>query len=97
MESILIFLGMQLVIIAMGITVWLIRSLIIKNKKSEALLTKQNDYLTHMYDTISMTERKIKEIDSKQLFQGDDDIGFFFTAIKEIQEQLSEYIKFMNK
>ncbi len=73
----------------------LIRSLVIKNKKLENIVQTQNQYLETMYDTIKMTEIKIKEIDSRQIFQGDDDIGFFFQAIKSIQEQLSEYIKFI--
>jgi len=72
-----------------------IRSLYIKNKKLENIVQTQNKYLGEMYDVIKFTELKIKEIDSKQIFQGDDEIGFFFTAIKGIQEQLSEYIKFI--
>ena len=39
-----------------------------------------------------MTEsnKKIKEIDSKQIFQSDDAIGWFFKGIKEIQELINE-------
>ena len=33
----------------------------------------------------------LKEIDSKQIFQSDDEIGWFFTGIKEIQELMNEY------
>jgi len=40
-----------------------------------------------------MTEsnKKIKEIDSKQIFQSDDEIGWFFKGIKEIQDLINEY------
>jgi hypothetical protein len=37
------------------------------------------------------SNKKIKEIDSKQIFQSDDEIGWFFTGIKEIQELINEY------
>jgi len=36
-------------------------------------------------------DKKIKEIDSKQIFQSDDEIGWFFNGIKEIQELINEY------
>ena len=35
--------------------------------------------------------KKIKEIDSKQIFQSDDEIGWFFKGIKEIQDLINEY------
>lgn len=95
--SILTFTLIQLsliILIGGGI---LIRNLIIKNKKLENIVQTQNKYLIDMYETIKYTEQRIKVIDSKQIFQGDDEVGFFFKAIKEIQEQLSEYIKFINK
>jgi hypothetical protein len=40
---------------------------------------------------MSESNKKIKEIDSKQIFQSDDEIGWFFNGIKEIQELINEY------
>ena len=40
---------------------------------------------------MSESDRKVKEIDSKQIFQSDDEIGWFFSGIKEIQELINEY------
>ena len=37
------------------------------------------------------SDKKIKEIDSKQIFQSDDEIGWFFSGIKEIQGLINEY------
>lgn len=82
--------------IGIFLTIGLIfHNLRIKNKKLKDIVENQDKYLTHMYDTIKMTEGKIKEIDANQIFQSDDEIGFFFTAIKDIQSQLSEYIKYI--
>jgi hypothetical protein len=89
------FLLIQFGLIFIGTIFWLIRSLYIKNKKLEEIVQRQNTYLEQMYETIKYTENRIKEIDKNQIFQGDDEIGFFFTAIKGIQESLSEYIKFI--
>jgi len=89
------FLLIQVFIILLILGIWIVRNTFIKNKKLQEIVEKQNKYLEQMYETISMTERKIKEIDKAQIFQSDDEIGFFFTSIKGLQEQLSEYIKFM--
>lgn len=95
MSDIVIFLLIQLGIIIIILNIWLIRSLYLKNKKLENIVQTQNKYLTDMYETIKYTENRIKVIDQNGIFQGDDEIGFFFKAIKDIQEQLSEYIKFI--
>ena len=91
--NIWLFLLIQLgFLILIGLFLY-VRSLYIRNKKLQGIVSQQDKYLNEMYDVISMTERKIKEIDHNGLFQGDDDVGFFFTALKGLQETLTEYIK----
>ena len=36
-------------------------------------------------------EKKIKEIDSKGTFTGDDEVGYFFQQLKYLQEQLNNF------
>jgi hypothetical protein len=60
-----------------------------------SLTPVQEKYILEFYDLVKQSEMKIKEIDSKQLFQSDDEVGFFFTNLKTIQEALSDYIKFI--
>ena len=90
-----IFILIQLGVIFLVILFFLIRSLYLKNKKLENLLQTQDKYLRDMYETLKYTEQRIKTIDANGIFQGDDEVGFFFKAIKEVQENLSEYIKFI--
>lgn len=94
--QLIIILFVFTLVIGIGVTIGLvIRNFVIKNNKLKEIVENQDKYLTHMYDTIKMTEAKIREIDSQQIFQSDDEIGFFFSAIKDIQSQLSEYIKYI--
>ena len=95
MGDIGIFILIQLGIIILGLGVYLVMNLIKKNKKLEDIVQKQNKYLEQMYETIKYTENRIKQIDTAGIFQGDDEVGFFFKTIKQLQEQLSEYIKFI--
>jgi predicted Holliday junction resolvase-like endonuclease len=93
--DIISFIIIQSIVIFLIIIFFLIRALYIKNKKLEDLLQTQDKYLREMYETIKYTENRIKTIDQNGIFQGDDEVGFFFKAIKEVQDNLSEYIKFI--
>lgn len=83
-----------LVIIALviGYIIW---NLLRKVERLESMINTQEKYIMDFYDLVKQSELKIKEIDSKQLFQSDDEVGFFFTNLKTIQEALSDYIKFI--
>ena len=78
--------------LVIGYVIW---NLMKKVEKLESMIDVQEKYIMDFYDLVKQSEIKIKEIDSKQLFQSDDEVGFFFTNLKTIQEALSDYIKFI--
>lgn len=91
---------MELVLINLGVVIFFVLAYIFWNllrkvEKLESIIEIQDKYITDFYNLVKQSELKIKEIDSKQLFQSDDEVGFFFTNIKNIQETLSDYIKFI--
>lgn len=85
----------QLGFIILFFNIWLIRSLIIKNKRYKEIVRKQSEYLLTIYESVNLAEQKIIEIDSQGIFQGDDEVGFYFQLIKSIQKQIFEYTKFI--
>jgi hypothetical protein len=91
MELIYINIG----VIILGIIGYIIWNLLKKTEKLEKQIEVQEKYILEFYDLVKQSELKIKEIDNKQLFQSDDEVGFFFTNLKVIQEALSDYIKFI--
>jgi hypothetical protein len=91
---------MEVILINLGVVIFFVLAymfwnLLRKVEKLESIIEIQEKYITDFYDLVKQSELKIKEIDSKQLFQSDDEVGFFFTNIKNIQEALSDYIKFV--
>ena len=62
-----------------------------KNEKLEDAINKRDEYIDQLSKIMSDSNRKIKEIDSKQIFESDDEIGWFFKGIKEIQALINEY------
>jgi hypothetical protein len=78
-------------IIVLGVNFYVIWNLLKKNERLEDVNTQQDNYIQNISILMSESNRKIKEIDSKQIFESDDEIGWFFKGIKEIQELINEY------
>lgn len=85
----------NVILILVGVIGYVIWNLMKKVEKLESMIDVQEKYIMDFYDLVKQSEIKIKEIDSNQLFQSDDEVGFFFQNLKTIQEALSDYIKFI--
>ena len=70
---------------------YVIWNLLRKNEKLEDMNVAQDTYIQQISVIMTESNKKIKEIDSKQIFQSDDEIGWFFQGIKEIQEYINDY------
>ena len=78
-------------IVVLATITYVIINLLRKNEKFEEMIEMQNQYIETISNLMRESDKKVKEIDSKQIFQSDDEIGWFFTGIKEIQELINEY------
>ena len=78
-------------ILVFGTISYIIWNLLRKNERQEDIINTQNEYIQTISTIMTESNKKIKEIDSKQIFQSDDEIGWFFNGIKEIQELINEY------
>ena len=74
------------IILAVVITTsfFVIRNLIKQTERLEDFITKQSE-------AIVVCGNKLKDLDQKGTFHADDEIGFFFKAVEEIQEALNEF------
>jgi len=61
-----------------------VRNLIKKNEILEDFIAKQSE-------AIDSCDRRLKTIDDKGFFVADDEVGWFFTEVKKIQEALNEF------
>ena len=85
-ETILIILGLLVVIL--GYTTF---NLLRKNERAEDIVNQYNEYLTEFNKQIKFTSKRLKEIDAKGTFESDDEIGWFFTQIKNLQEGIERF------
>jgi hypothetical protein len=66
-------------------------NLLRKNEKQEDILMGYMSYLNKVSDIIEMSDKKLKEVDAKESFKSDDEVGFFFESIKQIQSILNQF------
>ena len=91
MSTITLIILINIGVLLLAAISYVIFNLLRKNEKFEEMIEMQNQYIETISNLMKESDRKIKEIDSKQIFQSDDEIGWFFTGIKEIQELINEY------
>jgi uncharacterized protein YpmB len=74
------------IILAIVITAafFMVRNLLKQTERLEDFITKQSE-------AIVACGVRLKALDQKGTFHADDEIGFFFKAIEEIQEALNEF------
>ena len=61
------------------------------DKELEKIVDQQNQYITNISELIELSNKKIGESEVAQAFKADDDIGFFFETLQEIQTQLNSF------
>ena len=85
-EVIISILGV-LVVVLIFTTVNLLR----KNEKQEDILAGYIIYLDQISKIIEFSDEKLKKIDEREIFKSDDEIGFMFEQVKQLQEVLSKF------
>ena len=65
-------------------SLFIIINLTKKNEKLEDFISKQSE-------AINACDARLKQLDNKNLFYADDEIGFFFKEVEKIQEALNEF------
>ena len=82
-------------VVILGFTTF---NLLKKTEKQEDIIALRDEilvsyqiYLNKISDIIELSDKKLKEIDHKGSFESDDEIGFFFQSVKQLQETLNVF------
>ena len=65
--------------------------LVRRNNALEAAVIKQQEYLDAISIIVANSDAKLKELDRLGAFEADDEVGTFFTNLREIQNMISEF------
>ena len=66
-------------------------NLLRKNERSEDILLSFQKYLDQLSRIIEFSDEKLKKIDERGIFKSDDEVGFMYEQIKELQKVLSNF------
>ena len=86
LEIIIGILGLLVVIL--GYTTF---NLLRKNERAEDIIVQYNEYITEFNKQISFTSNRLKGIDERGIFKSDDEIGWFFEQIKNLQKGIDRF------
>ena len=75
-------------VVILGFTTF---NLLKKNEKQEDILAGYQNYLDSLSRIVEFADEKIKTIDSKGIFKTDDEVGFIYEEIKNLQKILSNF------
>tara|TARA_R110000868_G_scaffold6288_4_gene35853 strand:- start:526 stop:795 length:270 start_codon:yes stop_codon:yes gene_type:complete len=73
----------------LGFSTW---NLLKKLEKLEDTVQNQQKYVEDISNVLEDSSKRLREIDSKGSFSSDDEVGFFFENLKQIQNVLDAYI-----
>jgi hypothetical protein len=62
-----------------------------KQEKSEDILLGYMEYLDKFSRIIEISNKKLREVDNRRIFEKDEDVGVIFDSILKIQEILNEF------
>jgi hypothetical protein len=84
--GILIFLIITVIVLS-----FILRNLLNKVEKYEDIVLYQSNYIREVSAIIQQSNEKLNESNLKGSFEADDEVGWFFNNLKEIQQTLDNY------
>lgn len=77
--------------ILVGILGYTTFNLLRKNEKAEDIIVSQSDFIDKFSQQLDNSEKRLNKIDEKGTFSSDDEIGWFFNEVKQLQNDLSRF------
>ena len=79
---------LSVMVVILGFTTF---NLLRKNERQEDILGGYVNYLDQLSRVIEISDEKLKKIDERGIFKNDDEIGFMYEQIKNLQKILSQF------
>ena len=75
-----------------GILSYIVRNLIVKLEKYEDISVDQAQYLQNISNLIRDSQKHLKKLDEGEVFKSDDEVGYFFKQMQNVQKELNRYM-----
>ena len=84
----IIIIVLSLLVVFFGFSTF---NLMRKQEKGEDVLVSYMEYLDRLSRAIEISDKTLKELDRNGTFKSDDEVGFFFESIQQIQDILNDF------
>lgn len=74
------------------VSMFAIYNLLVKVEKYEDVVKDQVTYLNNISATIAEAKMHLQKLDESGTFQSDDEVGYFFKQLQNVQEELNRYM-----
>jgi hypothetical protein len=74
------------------VSLFAIYNLLVKLEKYEDVVQDQIKYLNNISASIAEAKMHLQKIDESGTFQSDDEVGYFFKQLQNVQEELNRYM-----
>ena len=81
-----------ILVIVLSFTTW---NLLRKVENQEDAIVKYQKSFIEINKLIKISNSKINDLDSREVFKSDDEIGWFFNYLKEIQNEIKKTFKIL--
>ena len=78
---------LAVLVVILGYTTW---NLLRKVENQEDDIVKYQKVYTNLVKLIKISDSKIQDLDNREVFKSDDEIGWFFNYLKEIQNEIKK-------
>ena len=86
--EIYIIIILSLIVFGCGYMIWILNSIV---TTYEEQIEEYQMWIDSFTETVEDVDKKLKDIDSKGTFEADDEVGTFFTTLKILMGQITEY------
>ena len=69
-----------------------LRNLLVKVERYEDITVDQTQYLQSISNIIKDSQKHLQNLDERGVFQSDDEVGYFFEQMKNVQKELDRYM-----
>jgi len=74
------------------VSMFAIYNLLVKVEKYEDVVQDQVKYLNNISASIAEAKMHLQKLDESGTFQSDDEVGYFFKQLQNVQEELNRYM-----
>ena len=81
-----------ILVVFSGILSYLVFNLLGKVEKYEDIAVDQAQYLQNISKLIRDSQKHLKDLDEREVFKSDDEVGYFFKQMQNVQKELTRYM-----